>query len=1108
MPRRTIWSVLAAALLCLVMLPVTALAAAPSGQVIYVGNVNVTSGGYWTTGNDGTVTAFTGEGTPADNFIHYDATNNVLTLHNAAIKKGFDYSESIQGGTYIHGSAIGVFHQNGAAELTIQLEGTNTIAEVSTGIYVLASSNSTGDASLTITGSGSLDTSGSYNPAIRVQSNGGNATLSIENAKVTATASSSGDGVLVQSKNDSSVSLTVDGGSLTATGSGNYGAGIQLLFGSGDSGSGTPSLNVSNNAIVRASGDAGGIATNSTAATPSGTGIVFDGGTGTVYGSVTLQEDLEIGEGESLTIPDGSSLVIPNDKTLTVNGGALTGDVTGTVIYKVTSVSLNKDSLSLEPGGSEALTATVTPDNATNKNVTWSSSAEGVATVDANGNVTAVAQGTATITVTAADGSGVKATCSVTVSAPAAVPVESVSLNKIELTLTEGDSETLTATIAPTDATNQKVTWSSNAPGVATVDADGKVTAVAEGAATITVTTEDGNKTATCTVTVEHDPAGAWSSDADGHWHECAACGDRLDYAGHARSVENEKKATCTEEGYTGDTVCSVCGYVIEKGETIPAAGHAWGAWGTTEPATCTEDGLEARTCAACGRTQTRTVPATGHSFTNYVSNGDATCTEDGTETATCDNGCGATDTRADEGSALGHAWGEPSWRWSDDGSSATATFTCKNEPEHVQRPEVAVSSEVLLAPTCTEAGMTRYAAAVELGGQTYTSTKDVADIPAMDHSFTSYASNHDATCTEDGTETAACDNGCGATDTRADEGSALGHELGRIDALAATCTEPGACEHWECARCDALFADEGGTTSVNTEELVLPATGHSPATAWSSDESGHWHACENGCGTRLDAAAHEPETTGEKDATCTDEGYTGDMTCATCGYVIAKGEKVPATGHSWDAWDVTEPATCTEDGLETRACEACGEEESRSVPALGHDWGEPEWSWSEDGTSFVATFACAHDASHVTELMAKPASEVVSEPTCTEPGVTRYYAEVKLDGVTYAAESTAANVPALGHDFENGTCAVCGAKDEGYVAPEEPKDPEQTPVPVEPEPAPAEPKPEDSKPEVKPSDPEPTVPETGDATASFSLALGILGAAALGAGALARRRG
>ena len=327
--KKRLVSLLIALALCLSLLPATALAATPNGQVIYVGNVNVTSGGYWTTGNDGTVTAFTGEGTPADNFIHYDATNNVLTLHNAVIKKELDYSESIQGGTYIPGSAIGVFHQNGAAELTIQLEGTNTIAEVSNGIYVLAPSNSTGDASLTITGSGSLDTSG-IQTGIRVQSNGGNATLSIENAKVTATASSFGDGVLVQSKNDSSVSLTVDGGSLTATGSGNYGAGIQLQFGSGDSGSGTPTVTVSNNAIVRASGNAGGIATNATAATPSGTGIVFDNGAGTVYGDVTLQEDITIGEGENLTIGDGASLTVPDGKTLT-NNGTVTVEEGGTL---------------------------------------------------------------------------------------------------------------------------------------------------------------------------------------------------------------------------------------------------------------------------------------------------------------------------------------------------------------------------------------------------------------------------------------------------------------------------------------------------------------------------------------------------------------------------------------------------------------------------------------------------------------------------------------------------------------------------------------------------------------------------------------------------------
>ena len=366
--KKRLVSLLMALALCLGLLPVTALAAAPNGQVIYVGNVNVTSGGYWTTGNDGTVTAFTGEGTPADNFIHYDATNNVLTLHNAVIKKGLDYSESIQGGTYIPGSAIGVFHQNGAAELTIQLEGTNTIAEVSTGIYVLASSNSTGDASLTIMGSGSLDTSGSQS-GIQVQSNSDEATLEINSAEVNAVGGThtSCSGVWVQAQNGSDVSLTVDGGSLTATGSGTYGTGIYFSLGSGDSGSGTPSLNVSNNAIVRASGDAGGIASNASAATPSGTGIVFDGRTGTVYGSVTLQENITIGEGESLTIGDGASLNTGSHEVI-VNGGTLTGGdkITGTVKYAPT---ITTESL---PNGTVGTTYSQTLAATGSDTITWS----------------------------------------------------------------------------------------------------------------------------------------------------------------------------------------------------------------------------------------------------------------------------------------------------------------------------------------------------------------------------------------------------------------------------------------------------------------------------------------------------------------------------------------------------------------------------------------------------------------------------------------------------------------------------------------------------------------------------------------------------------------
>jgi len=159
----------------------------------------------------------------------------------------------------------------------------------------------------------------------------------------------------------------------------------------------------------------------------------------------------------------------------------------------VTDVSLDKDTLSLYTGDTASLTATVEPDNATNQNVTWSSDNADVATVD-NGTVTAVGAGEATITVTTEDGSKT-ATCTVTVT----VPVTGVKLNKETLELFTDGSETLTATVQPSDATNQNVTWSSDKPEVATVD-NGKVTAVGAGEATITATA--GGITATCVVHV------------------------------------------------------------------------------------------------------------------------------------------------------------------------------------------------------------------------------------------------------------------------------------------------------------------------------------------------------------------------------------------------------------------------------------------------------------------------------------------------------------------------------------------------------------------------------------------------------------------------------
>jgi uncharacterized protein YjdB len=166
----------------------------------------------------------------------------------------------------------------------------------------------------------------------------------------------------------------------------------------------------------------------------------------------------------------------------------------------VTGVSLNKNSTSIVAGNTEQLVATVIPVNATNQNVSWSSSDATVASVSSDGIVTALQAGTTNITVTTQDGD-FTAVCGVTVTA--AVAVTGVTLSDATATLESvGATKQLTATIAPANATNKAVTWETSAAGVATVSDTGLVTAVADGEATITVTTADGSFTDTCTVTV------------------------------------------------------------------------------------------------------------------------------------------------------------------------------------------------------------------------------------------------------------------------------------------------------------------------------------------------------------------------------------------------------------------------------------------------------------------------------------------------------------------------------------------------------------------------------------------------------------------------------
>ena len=655
--KKRIWSkavsIFTAILLVVGIVPnttITALAAVGAPSQLYVGNKQVISGSdnatYWTTDTDGNLTQ-----SAADQSwnVKYDPATVTLTLRGATIQGGTNTGPAPFGSGIYAQCSIGQ-----SVTLTIKLIGENTITGYY-GIYVNAeiSADSNGtDASLTITGenNGSLEVSGS-NHGIFVKSGTGNASVTIKNASVDAktTQTNSGyAGVYVHSSaiatNSPQLSLAVNGGSLTTSASeGNDG--IQFYVGAYEATSATTSLTVSENAIVDARN--GGISASRitvTLPTPTPTGnnssgIVFDGTEGTVYGNVELQKDLEIKSSETLTISEGSTLNtnnnLTNNGTIVNTGGTLNGEPGGII---VTAPAITTESL---PEGTvnQLYSATL---EVTGNNITWSLDSgtlpDGL-TLDSNGTIagTPTAAGTSTFTVTATNDAG-SASKEYTLTIKA-VSVTSLKLNKDSLTLQERGSDTLTATVDPADATNQDVTWKSSDTSIATVSADGTVTAISAGTATITATAKDGSGvSASCTLTVTHGkmvqtPKKDATCTVDGteeYW-TCEICGKHFeDESGTIPTTPEENKIQATGHSY-GEPVwnwsedgktCTVT-FTCEKDETHKETPKVTVTSAEKTPGTCTEAGVTTYTATVefNGNTYTDTkdltdIPAIGHKLT------------------------------------------------------------------------------------------------------------------------------------------------------------------------------------------------------------------------------------------------------------------------------------------------------------------------------------------------------------------------------------------------------------------------------------------------------------------------------------------------------------
>ena len=378
---------------------------------------------------------------------------------------------------------------------------------------------------------------------------------------------------------------------------------------------------------------------------------------------------------------------------------------------------------------------------------------------------------------------------------------------------------------------------------------------------------------------------------------------------GHTLTAVEAVPATCETAGVKAHWKCEVCGKLFSDAEgktettleklAIPATGHTYGA-----PVWKWNDDFKATATFTCANDTTHVKNVTAE-VTSAVTT-PAACETTGVRTYTAKvtfEGEEYTDTKTEVIPATGHAYGEPVWKWNDD-FTASATFTCGNDDSHVETVNAAVTNEVTTEATCEADGVRTYTAKVTFEGKEYTDTK-TEPVPAK------------------------------------------GHQLTAVEAVPATCETAGTSAHWKCEVCGKLFSDADGKTETTLEKLAIPATGHTygaPVWKWNDDftasatftcgnDDSHVETvnaavtnevtteatCEaDGVRTYtakvtfegkeytdtktevIPATSHDTELVGAKDATCTEDGYTGDEVCKVCGVTVKQGEVMPALGHDY----------------------------------------------------------------------------------------------------------------------------------------------------------------------------------------------------------------
>ena len=591
--------------------------------------------------------------------------------------------------------------------------------------------------------------------------------------------------------------------------------------------------------------------------------------------------------------------------------------------------------------------------------------------------------------------------------------------------------------------------------------------------------------TTTVTITVEEhhnygEPTWSWNDD-----FTASAVFTCTDDDGHTQTVpatvtdEVTTEPTCDKEGlrtYTAKVTFEGKDYTDTKTVPIPATGHAYG-----EPVWSWTDDFKATATFTCTNDTTHVKNVTAE-VTSAVTT-PAACETTGVRTYTAKvtfEGKEYTDTKTEVIPATGHAYGEPVWKWTD-GFEATATFTCANNAAHVKNVTATVTNAVTTEATCESTGTRTYTAKVTFEGKEYTSSK-TETIAATGHAYGApvwkwtdgFEATATFTCTNDATH---------VENVTAEVTSAV--------------TTPAACETTGVRTYTAKVTFEG-KEYTDTKTEVIPATGHAygePVWKWTDGfEATATFTCANNAAhvKNVTATVTNAVTT---EATCEADGvrtYTAKVTFEGKEYTDAKTEPVPAKGHTLTAVKAV-PATCETAGVKAHwKCEVCGKlfsdaegktettMEKLAIPATGHAYGEPVWSWTDDFKA-TATFTCANAPSHVKNVTATVTNAVTTEATCETDGVRTYTAKVTFDGKDYTDTKTEV-IPALGHDYKDGKCSRCGAEEP--TTPVEPGKPGDSGKPTTPE---------------KPAEPsQPTTPATGDSSNMTALWV-VLAVAGLG---------